>query len=404
MDYSFKYGRMAYDLEVPAYSRLIKVSPPGGSPDREAFMQELDSRLKPGIASAGIVVSDKTRSCDYHKLLPWVISGLKRRISDDEAIKVYIAYGTHPKQTERESLKIYGDIFNRYEFIHHNCDETGNMITRGHTSRGTPVTVRKDIFDHDQLILLGAVSHHYFAGYGGGRKLLFPGLAERQAIYSNHSLFIDFAKMSLDQGCGPGMLEGNPAAEDLLEADRMMPEKIIISGIPGDRGNVSRIMFAGSYDEFLPACTLYDEYYRKYGEKEYDNVIASAGGYPKDINFIQAHKSLHNAASFVKDGGRLIMLAECTDGIGNEGFLNIFSGSKQEIFEGLKKQYSGNGGTALSLLAKTERINISMLTRLSSHTCNTLNIRKLSLQKLKSGLAGLRGSTAIIGNAGIVYR
>jgi len=404
MNYSLKYGRQSYDLEIPGHTRHIKASPPGGSPDREAFMQELDIRLKPGIASAGIVVSDKTRSCDYHKLLPWLIRGLKNRISDDEAIKVYIAYGTHPEQTDRESLKIYGDIYRHYEFIHHNCDETGNMVTPGLTSRGTPVTVRKDIFNHDQLILFGAVSHHYFAGYGGGRKLLFPGLAEREAIYSNHSLFIDFAKMSLDHGCGPGMLEGNPVAEDLLEADRMMPEKIIISGIPDDRGNVSRILFADSYDEFLPACAMYDEHYRKYGEKKYDNVIAGTGGFPKDINFIQAHKSLHNAASFVKDGGRLIMLAECIDGIGNDGFLKIFSGSKQEIFDGLKKQYSGNGGTALSLLAKTERINISMLTRLSRRTCDKLNINKLSMSELKSELAGIGGSTAVICSAGIVYR
>ena len=63
-------------------------------------------------------------------------------------------------------------------------------------------------------------------------------------------------------------------------------------------------------------------------------VVASAGGYPKDINFIQAHKSMHNAASFVQDDGKLIIFAECRDGIGNQAFMNLFKlGGWDQIFE-----------------------------------------------------------------------
>ncbi len=402
MTYSIKYGNKLLDLEVPANTGHISVKPPERKIDSQSFLDELDAVIKPGIRSAGIVVSDKTRLCNYDSYLPRV-TGLLRKTLPPEAIKIYIAYGTHPRQTDKESLNSYGNIYNEYKFIHHDCDNSKIMTLLGQTSRGTDVRIRKDILEHDQLILFGAISHHYFAGYGGGRKLLFPGLAEREAIYDNHKLFIDFDNMTLRQGCRSGTLEGNPVAEDLFEIDRMMPDKIIISGIPGASGNIGRLIISTNYEGFRKACRLYDKYYRTTGDIKYDNIIAGAGGFPKDINFIQSHKSLHNAASFVKDGGNLFLLAECRDGIGNDSFLKIFQGSRQDIFNKLKKNYSGNGGTALSLISKTERIKVHMHGTLDEEVCDILNISKLSVAGLRKRVASLKGSTAVIDNAAILY-
>ncbi|MDZ7739821.1 MAG: lactate racemase domain-containing protein [Bacteroidales bacterium] len=402
MTYSIKYGNQLEELDAPANTEHISVKPPERKIDRQSFLDELAAVIKPGIRSAGIIVSDKTRLCSYDSYLPWV-TGLLRKTLPPEAIKIYIAYGTHPRQTDEESLNTYGSVYNEYEFIHHDCDDSKMMTLLGQTSRGTGVRIRKDILEHDQLILFGAISHHYFAGYGGGRKLLFPGLAGREAIYDNHKLFIDFDNMSLSEGCHSGRLEGNPVAEDLLEIDKMMPEKIIISGIPGAQEDISRLLISSSYDGFRKACKLYDKYYRTSGDIKYDNIIAGTGGFPKDINFIQSHKSLHNAASFVKDGGNLFILAECRDGIGNDSFLKIFQGSRQDIFNKLKNNYSGNGGTALSLISKTERINVHMLSTLDGEVCNLLNIRKLNTEGLRNRIAKLKGSTAVISNAAVLY-
>lgn len=402
MTYSIKYGNQLLDLDAPANTEHISVKPPEKRIERQSFLDELSTVIKTEIRSAGIIVSDKTRLCSYDSYLPWV-TGLLRKILPPEAIKIYIAYGTHPRQTDRESLNTYGSIYNEYEFIHHDCDDSKMMTLLGQTGRGTEVRIRKDILEHDQLILFGAISHHYFAGYGGGRKLLFPGLAEREAIYDNHKLFIDFDNMSLRQGCRSGRLEGNPVAEDLLEIDNMMPDKIIISGIPGAPGDISRLLISSTYEGFREACRLYDKYYRTGGDIKYDNVIAGTGGFPKDINFIQSHKSMHNAASFVKDGGNLFLLAECRDGIGNDSFLKIFHGSRKDIFTSLKNKYSGNGGTALSLISKTERINVYMVSTLDEETCNILNIHKLSMEELGNRVSGLKGSTAVISNAAILY-
>lgn len=403
MKYNLKYGNHNVGLLVPENSQSVTVNTVESKPDKKSFTKGLSDLVRPGINSAGIVVSDKTRLCGYDQYIPWVTEVLKRSGLENNTISFYIAYGTHPRQTEKESIMIYGDSYNEYEFIHHDCDDSNAMIDLCTTERGTHAKIRKDIPKHDLLILFGSVSHHYFAGYGGGRKLLFPGLADRKAIYANHKLFIDFNNMTLNPGCQSGNLTGNPVAEDLYEIDRFIPEKIIITGIPGPRGKISRFMIGTRYKDFLSACRVYDNLYRKDISTKYDNVIASSGGYPKDINFIQTHKSLHNAASFVRDGGNLFLLGECIDGIGNDEFLNIFKGKKEDIFNNLSRKYSGNGGTALSLISKTERINVYMLTELDNRTCNILNINKIKPDEFSTITGKLKGSTAIIKNASIVY-
>ena len=138
-------------------------------------------------------------------------------------------------------------------------------------------------------------------------------------------------------------------------------------------------------------------------QEKYDLIIASAGGYPKDINFIQSHKALHNAASFVKDGGKLILIAKCADGIGNKAFIDIFSGSKKDIINDLKINYSGNGGTALATLNKSSRIEVSMYTSLSDEYCNRMGIHKVNLQHINNIIDNETGSIGLIKNASIIF-
>lgn len=406
MKYPLKYGDQFIAVNINGKAQSITVNPvPDAVPDKNSFTSELSSLINPGVKSAAVVVSDKTRLCDYDLYLPWLTNILERKGLDSESITFYIAYGTHPRQSDSESLGIYGSTYRAYRFIHHDCDDHDAMIDVGVTEKGTRITIRKDILENELIILFGVVSHHYFAGYGGGRKMIFPGLAARDSIYHNHKLFIDFNNLKLNGNCRSGNLTGNPVAEDLLEIDNHMPEKILITGIPGEDGKIRSLLTGKTYDDFLLACKAYDRQFKNNSGKMFDNVIASAGGYPKDINFIQTHKSLHNAASFVRDGGNLILLSECRDGIGNEDFLRILEGKqKREIFEDLELRYSGNGGTALSLLSKTERINISMVTELSLRECQILGVNKIEIDNLQYVTGKIEGTSATIGNASIVYR
>ena len=107
---------------------------------------------------------------------------------------------------------------------------------------------------------MGAVSHHYFAGYGGGRKLIFPGCGEREAIYANHGLYLDGAAGTIAAGCRPGVLDGNPLADDLFEIEEKLPVR---SGHSRHSRfpwrSLQSCLSAAEGKTFLEACRLHGE-------------------------------------------------------------------------------------------------------------------------------------------------
>jgi len=403
-----KYGRRQITFTLPSTAVLPEFKEPEYQISQGSFNDQLLQYLPSDEARysrVAIVVSDKTRLCGYPEYLPWLTEILLQKGASKEGITFYIAYGTHPRQTEDESICSYGEIYREYRFVHHDCKNDSVFTRVGTTRRGTPVTVRQDILRSTLLITFGSISHHYFAAYGGGRKLLFPGLASRKAIYQNHGLFLDREKRSLAAGCQPGNLNGNPLAEDLEEIDTYMPEKISIHGIMNAEGRVCRLLVGNSYDGFLEACRVHDSYYRFSGGELYDLVIASGGGYPKDINFIQGHKSIHHAAAFVKDGGTLVVLSECMDRIGSDYFMKYLeAGSFEAAFALLEKNYEGNGGTALSMMLKTKRIHIHMLTSLDEAACATLGVTKVNESEIQQIIDSEQGRIAVIRNASILVK
>lgn len=408
MIYQLRYGKASIELNIPDDADLPGISEPPFTIEKKEFQKDL-LRFMPeeneGYKNIGIVISDKTRLCGYPEYLPWLTEVLYQKGAKKENITFYVAYGTHPKQSEEESLNSYGDTYKSFRFVHHNCFDEDALMELGVTARGTPVKIRNDVLNSSLIITFGAISHHYFAGFGGGRKLLFPGLADRRAIYKNHSLFLDRNTRRLSEGCQPGHLDGNPIAEDLKAIDELMPPKISIHGILNSKGKVSELLIGDRYEDFELACKKHNSYYRSGSEKQYDLVIASSGGYPKDINFIQGHKSVHHAAAFVKDGGKLVVLCECADGIGSNYFMKFLEpGSFERAFEMLEQNYEGNGGTALSMMTKTGRLNIHMHTNLTDKECATLNVTKLDEQSVQQLIDAEPGSIAVIGNASLLVK
>ena len=408
MKFPLKYGRSAVDLEFPGSAVFPEFREPEMNISREKFRKELLAVL-PVDADAytriGIVVSDKTRLCGYPEYLPWLTDVLHEKGVKKESICFYIAYGTHSRQSDEESLNSYGETYKSYRFVHHDCCDEESLISLGNTSRGTPVKIRRGILQSSMIITFGAISHHYFAGYGGGRKLLFPGLAGRKSVYANHGLFLDRKTRKLATDCQPGKLKDNPIAEDLEEIDGMLPAKISIHGILNSKGKVCRLLTGTNYKDFEFACREHDSYYRSGTDRQYDLVIASSGGYPKDINFIQGHKSIHHSAAFVKDSGRLIVFCECADGIGSDYFMKFLeAGSFENAFKVLENNYEGNGGTALSMMTKTSRIKIFMHTKLSHRECEMLRVVKIGKQEIQQIIDAEKGSIAVIRNASLLVK
>ena len=408
--HKFKYGKKGFTVSLPEKAVNLNIQEPLFCLTREQFIKDFYLSFPETLSSCNvasfavaIVVADKTRWCDYKIYLPWVVDALEKKNIQKHQIKFFIAYGTHAEQSDEECFAAYGEIYKNYEFIHHDCRDKNLFTCLGKTKRGTKIHVRKDILETDLIITLGALSHHYFAGYGGGRKLLFPGLGYQPDIYHNHGLFLDKKSKTLALGCRPGNLENNPLADDLKQMDDALKIKqISIHGILDSKARVCQLVVGRSQTAFLNACHTLDYSYKTRDEKQYNLVIASCGGFPKDINFIQAHKAIHNAAMFVKDMGSLIIYAQCPDGIGSDTFLEYFEfQSFRKAFNILADHYRGNGGTALSMMAKSSRINIFIITDLDDKVCRKMGMEKID-PCIETLLKGFQGDVAGIDNASLL--
>jgi nickel-dependent lactate racemase len=402
---SLKYGSEHLALDIPETATRLSFREPEYDIKHEDFIARLDALIgeKDICGQVAIVVADKTRLCGYGQILPWVVDVLQKRNVRPSHITFFIAYGTHPRQLDEECLQAYGEVFENYTFIHHDCHDATAFRLLGETSCGTPVLVRHELCEAALVLTIGAVSHHYFAGYGGGRKLIFPGLGERAAIYANHRLFLDAERGALSPGCQPGNLVANPLADDLEEMHTMLPPYVSIHGILDSRGKVARFTFGCSYEDFKSVCRELDSCYQIEAQQPYDLVIGSAGGFPKDINFIQVHKSVHNAATLVQEGGTLIIFAECRDGIGSKTFLPYFEmGGWQQTFAHLTANYAGNGGTALAMMEKTNRIRVKLVTDLPLEICEKIGVEKISAAEAGELTRATMGRIAVIENASLL--
>ena len=405
---NLKYGNEKIPFDLPEQTKVLHPNEPETRITSSQFASRLShelQRLNPHLVNVAIVVGDKTRLCGYRKFLPVLLGTLENFGAAPESITVFIGYGTHPRQTKEACLSAYGDIYRKFRFVHHDCLDTTAFVNLGKTSRGTSVLIRRDIVDAGFLITFGAISHHYFAGYGGGRKLIFPGLGHQESIYHNHGLFLDLERQTLSLDCRSGILDGNPLAEDLAEFETFRPADLAVHGILDHNGHVRDLLPGVGVDHFRRVCAEFGKNYETTATDQFDGVIASCGGYPKDINFIQSHKAIDNAAKFVRNGGGLIVLAECPDGVGSKTFLPWFEmGGWERAFTRLAAHYEGNGGTALSMMSKLKRIKVFMVTDLSRSHCDTIGIEKISMDQAKMTVKQSLGSIAAIPSAGMLVK
>ncbi|WP_425806465.1 nickel-dependent lactate racemase [Desulfitobacterium sp. Sab5] len=266
-----------------------------------------------------IVVSDVTRLVKLHEFLPHIVKRLNNLGISDEDILILVATGTHRNQTPEEHQKIVGEeLFNHLTIVDHDCDRS-EMVYVGTTPRGTVVEVNKWVVDR-KVILTGGIVHHLMAGFGGGRKSILPGVSSRRTIAQNHLHSLDPEEAHSNPLIGVGALEGNPLHEDMVDAARFVNPEFLVNAIIHTNGRIARIVGGHWLEAWEDGCQWADEKFGVPIAKQADLVIASCGGFPKDISLYQGVKSLFNAALAVKPGGTILLLAECRDGAGADEF------------------------------------------------------------------------------------
>jgi lactate racemase len=369
-----KCGDRSYPLNLPAECVLATIRPSTGEPSgtpAELVARALESctaalaKFRPG-EKVVIVTSDITRPTGSEIYLPLLVQRLTEAGVRDRDIEIVIALGIHRKQTDAEHKRIVGELLGRIRVSDHDCDAPGSLVYLGETSRGLPVEVNRSVAEADRLILTGAVTFHYFAGFGGGRKSLLPGVSSRKSCMASH-----FALLNPGEGSGrhpkavTGVLEGNPVHEAMLEACALRPPDFMLNTVLGPDKKILAA-FAGDWREaHLAGCRFYAQAFSYPIREKADLVVVSCGGFPKDINLIQAHKSMEYASRALKPGGVMILLAECRDGYGNATFFDWFRfPSCGELESALRQHYEINGQTAWSLKEKAERFRIVLVSQL----------------------------------------
>jgi nickel-dependent lactate racemase len=188
------------------------------------------------------------------------------------------------------------------------------MVYYGKTSRGTEVSLNRAVAEADRVILTGGVIYHYMVGYGGGRKSVLPGVASLKTIQQSHMWAM---QKTVGKGSNPlaanMKTNGNPAHEDMMEAAAFLKPDFIVNVVPNLDGDITGIFTGNWISAWQAATRLVDEIFGVTIQEQADIVIASAGGYPKDINLYQSQKTIDNAVYAMKPGGVVILLADCPD-------------------------------------------------------------------------------------------
>ena len=322
--------------------------------------------LARSAANAVILVSDLTRSRGAEVVLPLCIAHLERLGLKPPSIKILIARGTHRKLTRAERTLFRKGPFAGTLLEEHDCDHPERLSALLLTRRGTPVRVNIALKDAGLVIVLAPVSFHYFAGFGGGRKLVLPGCADRHAILANHRLsLVDGKRVRLHPSCRPGVLDGNPVHEDMCETVAALKHVFAVNFFADKTGNIVFLNAGDLLRSHLEACETYKETHECRISEPYDVVILSAGGHPYDINFLQSHKPLRHAAPAVREGGAVLFYAECEEGVGSEAFEKALKRNKDEFVKRAHKQYDLNNHTVISLYDLSERYEIAAVSALN---------------------------------------
>ncbi|MGH9444620.1 MAG: nickel-dependent lactate racemase [Terriglobia bacterium] len=365
------YGEGAVEITVPGQQRWETLAPFPVTPLLNPAA-EVQNALRHPIGSpplrevvhpgeqVAIVVNDITRLVRSDLFLPILVDELNAAGVEDAGIFVVFALGNHRPMTREEQCRVAGrEICQRIRLFNHDCQSVENLVCIGRTSRGNEVWVNRRVHGADRVILTGEIIYHLIAGYSGGRKSLFPGVASGEFIRFNH-------RVILDPHCRPGVLDGNPAHEDLLEACKMFDPDFLLNVILSTSGELLRVV-AGHYESAHRAgCEMVDQIYSVPVEQPYDLVIASAGGFPFDIDLRQAHKGMENACRAARDGGVLVFFAECREGSGSraiEEWVSQFD-SAAEIEQALRADFVVGGHKALWLARLGERHRISLVSGL----------------------------------------
>ncbi|MHB1132366.1 MAG: nickel-dependent lactate racemase family protein [Chloroflexota bacterium] len=397
------YGRG--EIEVPPLKGQVTWLPPKNVKGDPNYLGMISAALAQPIGTPPfaqvfrpgdkvvLVANDITRVMNSHLLVPALLDELNRVGVPDQDITVVVATGGHRGHTKEEYKYFLGaQTVERVRIHDHDC-RNDPMVKVGTTPLGTDVYLNKLVMDADKILLTGEITYHQMNGYTGGAKSLLPGVAALQTIDKHHELL-------LYPDCRTGATDGNRFYEEIISVGHMVQPHFIVNVVINEEKEFVKVV-AGHYLEAHKAGrAIVDELYSAPIDGEADLVIASPGGYPRDINLYQSQKAMDMMTYAVREGGVVILTAACPDGHGSDHYFKHVSqfSSVEEAMESVRRDFHvGPHKTYLvcKLLRKAHTILVSDIPE--------DQVRKMLLTPAKSLAEALEMAYARLGEAPKTY-
>jgi len=407
------FGRTTLRASVPTANLLGILAPQRqegpveetqpGALVRDALAHPIGTPRLRDLARPGqqvvIVTSDLTRPCPSERLLPPVLDELTAAGVPDAHIRIVVALGLHRPMTASELERAVGPaVYRRVQVMNH---DPSDVVRLGITSAGTPVELFRPVVQADLRICLGNLELHYFAGFSGGAKAILPGCASEATISANHAMMVR-------PEASTGRLVGNPVRADIEAGVAMLGVDFILNVVVDGQHRIVGAVAGEVVAAHRQGCEGVKRRSTVPIPRRADVVVVSAGGYPKDVNLYQAQKALDNAAHAVRRGGTIILVAECSEGYGNDTFETWMkeAGSPDDLLARIQRQFMLGGHKAAaiaSVLKHAEVYLVSAMPAAAVRRCGMVPLDDLS-QALAAAFdkAGPVASVAVLPQGGSV--
>jgi nickel-dependent lactate racemase len=384
------YGRGALnaDLRELHCHELRPAAPRQSAPLPDLVARALDhpsdgpslADLARGRRRVSVLVPDATRKVPLPGILPLLFERLARGGVETGAMTLVVACGTHPPADAAALADLLGQLPVGVRVVQHDAHDADSLVSVGTLPSGLPVRLNRAAVEAELLVAVSSVQHHYFAGFGGGPKLIFPGVAGYEETQANHSKVIDLGAdpPARDARCEPGVLAGNPVAEEIAEAASLRLPDFALLLVNGAHGRPAWAAGGPLAATFPQACAKVRAWFEVDGGP-FRRIVVSAGGYPTDHTLIQAHKALDAACRFAESDAEVLFVAACDGGAGSPAMEPFLADPRVgAIVARLAERYVQYGHTTLRLVEKTGKFRIATKTELPVELAERLGLRPVA--------------------------
>ena len=318
MTVNLAYGSGHLPIEVPD-DRTTVIEPThidGLADEKESVInalqkpigsQSLLDRISPATKIC-IAFTDLTRATPNDRIIPWLLEHLG---GPNDNITLLNQLGTHRPNTREElETMLTPEVVANYRVLNHEPENPKELVQVGTTADGTPALLNRHIVEADLRIITGFIEPHFFAGFSGGVKGIMPGCAGLETVMSNHG-----AKNIGDPQATFGVTVGNPIWEELRDIALKTGPSFLLNITLNEQRDITNVFAGDIIEAHKTGCVFVKKSAMQPVDQPFDIVVTTNSGYPLDLNLYQGVKGMSAGARVLKEGGTLILAAECREGV-----------------------------------------------------------------------------------------